>query len=166
MHHQLHSCEGSINLQKDGEELLHKTREPTTSSAREEAGGARWGGHFSGAVYMCGRCIQASPVRLFHYFYFCHRYGALWGAVRRRGEWLRLLCCLGRPETRDRGRKERKKYEADPQLTTVHFVPFLSALSTKVCLIHKGLIAITAAATAPVLREVVLIHPLQEGRRP
>lgn len=76
MHHQLHSCEGSINLQKDGEELLRKTREPTTSSAREEAGGTGWG-HISRAVYVCGRCIQASTIRLFYYFYFCHQYGAL-----------------------------------------------------------------------------------------
>lgn len=48
MHHQLHSCEGSINLQKDGEEPLRKTREPTTSSSREEAGGVGWGGVLAG----------------------------------------------------------------------------------------------------------------------
>lgn len=70
MHHQLHSCEGSINLQKEGEEPLHKTREPTTSSAQEEAGGTGSGGVLTGPSTCTADVYELPPSDSFIIFIF------------------------------------------------------------------------------------------------
>lgn len=58
MQHQLGSCEGSISLQKDGEELHFETCEPATFSAwgetgREEASVVAFYAHSRCTVYKC-----------------------------------------------------------------------------------------------------------------
>lgn len=73
MQHQLGSSEGSISLQKDGEELHWESCEPAASSStagmgRGRKGASRCGGRHRGRagylVYMLCRCIQVSSVRL------------------------------------------------------------------------------------------------------
>lgn len=87
MQHQLGSSEGSISLQKDGEELHCETREPAAFSPAIGAGKDRkrespGSGQHQGmlAVYMLRGCIQVSSVRLLITF------GTFRDAVQQRGE--------------------------------------------------------------------------------
>lgn len=70
MQHQLGSSEGSISLQKDGEEAHGESCEPAAFSpaigmGRDRKRGSRGSSQHQGglAVYMLCGCIQASPVR-------------------------------------------------------------------------------------------------------
>lgn len=87
MQHQLGSSEGSISLQKDGEELQSESCEPAAFSpaigmGRDGKWGSQHGSHYKGelAVYMQCGCIQMSPVRLLITF------GTFWDAVQQHRE--------------------------------------------------------------------------------